>query len=1223
MRPFRFRVPAASRLVVAGAAVGALIGSSLAAGATPALAAEGYYETVPQASLQAISASSVEIEGEKGADSGPLDRVLDGNVGTFWHSIWQKGEGNVEPPHVLVLGTKTNEPIAGVGQILLTPRGAPSSGRLKEFEVAVKGEGSCTDNAEGFVTVATKDVGRDDLGTQEITFDPRPVSCVKITVNKAWDGSKNPTKYSSLAEFNLGVFHEGTRPLPPAPPATALPERPLPEGVVSSKTILDPLALDDRRADNPDRTPIALRLPGADGQSRIIGARPSATPLVLDVSKVTGTAYHVDCQAPAEGANGTKEHPFTSVNDLNTHEPFQPGDALLFKRGTVCEGLLHPHGSGSAEAPITIDAYGAETDPLPIIHGRGMTENADNDIPTKFKTQTDKGIESAVVRLYNQQHWVIRHLELTNYSGDTNDYRKRRRGVVIALEDFGRGAGYEVSDLVIRDVLGLPEKDLGGSGGIQFEANEGPARKPTSFEGIKVHHNTIRHVSRSGINEGSDFRSRPSVGGSPHENPFEVWAPMEVHDNILSDLGGDGIVTQFASGSRITNNTVWNSANHHAGKASAGNNAAMWPWDADHVYYANNHVFDTFMPAGTWDSTAFDADYGTTGTTFEYNVTHDNMGGFMLFCGCGGLSTKTLMRYNLSINDGRGGETHAEGSRLFFIAGQTDGRIYNNTFLVYPNAAIDKGSSANSAVTYQNNVFLAQGPVRTTWNEDLATVSPFRNNLYAGTASTWPQTNLNFVRPDVHPLGSSEAATGAPSLGYVQPDPSEIHRKGRPFSSKPIQDLLGKPVPIAGPVDLGAFQVSPVTAAEVDPRTPVLRSGGFEKIDPWQVSGDAAVSTEGPKTGKHLLSLPTPGAKAEQSVDVAVNGTYRLTAMVKANAEGTFPTVTVTNPNGHAAKALTAEFGEPTGDGWVPVSTLMRTAWDSSTLTVTVTGPGSVDDVSLLPVDDYMVDGSFESKGNSPWRGNGRIADAVSGGLALKGDSENHETVVPEVGVAYELAGWTKSPDSKPVNLGAKNLGEGVAEVHASGITPEYSLQHLRLTPAVERFVAYCWRPEGGEGQCDDVMLVKAWDGEAVAVEESESEQPPVDSGDPGKMDPDQPAPTNPDEPEPTNPGEPAPTDPAQPTKPGEPAPTDPVQPGPVKPGKPGDSDSPVSSETGSLSTGGNATGQGNAGSHAPASTTRRALAATGVSAGLLSLLAAPLMLAGVTVIARRRQHNR
>lgn len=58
------------------------------------------------------------------------------------------------------------------------------------------------------------------------------------------------------------------------------------------------------------------------------------------------------------------------------------------------------------------------------------------------------------------------------------------------------------------------------------------------------------------------------------------------------------------------------------------------------------------------DGSAFDTDWGTAGTTiFQYNYTHDNEGGFWL--NCMGLNynqecEKTILRYNVSVNDGRG-----------------------------------------------------------------------------------------------------------------------------------------------------------------------------------------------------------------------------------------------------------------------------------------------------------------------------------------------------------------------------------------------------------------------------------------------------------------------------------------------------------------------------------------------------------------------------------------
>ena len=50
------------------------------------------------------------------------------------------------------------------------------------------------------------------------------------------------------------------------------------------------------------------------------------------------------------------ETAWRSLERANGQE-FQPGDALYLKRGGSWHGMLHPKGSGSAECPVTVDAY--------------------------------------------------------------------------------------------------------------------------------------------------------------------------------------------------------------------------------------------------------------------------------------------------------------------------------------------------------------------------------------------------------------------------------------------------------------------------------------------------------------------------------------------------------------------------------------------------------------------------------------------------------------------------------------------------------------------------------------------------------------------------------------------------------------------------------------------------------------------------------------------------
>ena len=351
------------------------------------------------------------------------------------------------------------------------------------------------------------------------------------------------------------------------------------------------------------------------------------------------------------------------------------------------------------------------------------------------------------------------------------------------------------------------------------------------------------------------------------------------------------------------------------------------------------------------------------------------------------------------------------------MAGQADGEVYNNSFLLYPGVKLDKGLSATNASTFQNNVYLAQGAVSSDYSNSVASSITYRNNLFAGTKDGWPETGQhNYVKPDVHPLKPTKARAAAVNdarLDYLRPANDEVAKKGLVVSRDKETDILGAARPANGLTDLGAFQVSDVSEAQADPKASILLNGGFEekaedgKTPAWTLSEGAHVDGKAGQTdeGPHGLVLDSADATATQVIhNVGVNHTYRLVAVVKPDKNGTYPTVSISNPKGATTDAVTKDFTAPSGTDWVPVSTLMRTAWDADKLTVTIKGPGSVDNLHLIPVDDYVVDGSFESRGNSPWSSDARSEDAVSGGLALTGNSENHEVVVPKTGETYEVA---------------------------------------------------------------------------------------------------------------------------------------------------------------------------------------------------------------------------
>lgn len=79
--------------------------------------------------------------------------------------------------------------------------------------------------------------------------------------------------------------------------------------------------------------------------------------------------------------------------------------------------------------------------------------------------------------------------------------------------------------------------------------------------------------------------------------------------------------------------------------------------DSNNVTFRYNEAFNTsehsIGSAVGNDSMAFDFDYGVQNCVYEYNYSHDNLGGFLMLCPGPGASVNNIARYNVSVNDGK------------------------------------------------------------------------------------------------------------------------------------------------------------------------------------------------------------------------------------------------------------------------------------------------------------------------------------------------------------------------------------------------------------------------------------------------------------------------------------------------------------------------------------------------------------------------------------------
>lgn len=367
-----------------------------------------------------------------------------------------------------------------------------------------------------------------------------------------------------------------------------------------------------------------------------------------------GGAFYVDCGSSLPG-DGSAAAPWNTLEAANAHE-FGPGDELLFRKGATCTGLLKPVGSGTAQHPFTISDYGP---------GAGRAVIAGTGGP-------------AAVYLYNSQHVALRDLEITNSVTPAS----QRRGVLVEIHDIGTGRGYDLENLYIHDVRGGDLKGPNGSQGIGFAVTGSAV--PTRFDDVRISGNHLERIDRQAIVAVlSTWSARPEVTPTTVTN----WLPstdVVIERNTLSSIGGDGIVANTTDGAVIQRNTVTGFQ-----LRSAAYNAGIWDYNTDNTLIQYN---DVSGGGNTLDGMAYDVDQGNIRTTFQYNYSHDNAGGFFLLCNNGpGLIREADIHHNVSVNDSFRGIENCRGAI-------ESAAFHQNTIYI--------GDGVNQTIVNENNANL-------------------------------------------------------------------------------------------------------------------------------------------------------------------------------------------------------------------------------------------------------------------------------------------------------------------------------------------------------------------------------------------------------------------------------------------------------------------------------------------------------------------------------------
>ena len=437
--------------------------------------------------------------------------------------------------------------------------------------------------------------------------------------------------------------------------------------------------------------------------------------------------YYVSNNGDDDAAGTSPETAWKTIDRVNA-ETFIPGDKILFERGGEWEDkTLSPKGSGTADAYITLGAYGDENAHAPRIAANGVIADA--------------------VYLFNQEYWEICDLDISNtVSGCT----------MVAGDD-------NPTDNVTERVASEGEK-LKDLRGIHIAGNDTPSLKGFNIHNVRVHDVSgyvswigDTHLKENGIynNYGYDGSKRTGgiliesvapTGDTSINGQYTVFSDITIADSeFVNNSFGGIIVKQYNNGKARDGATGW--ANREGGKANGGPDYYDPNWHphtnivvtgnyinqgasayacngiylcgvkdsvveknvlehigtcgielfyADNVVIQYNEVSDVAIKAGGQDSNAIDPDWRTSNILIQYNYVRDCGEGLLL---CGQQFNTGIIRYNL-IQDISSCYIHyAMGSGYF--------QFYNNVFYRsdanYSNYIDRYGNGSYCA--YVNNVF--------------------------------------------------------------------------------------------------------------------------------------------------------------------------------------------------------------------------------------------------------------------------------------------------------------------------------------------------------------------------------------------------------------------------------------------------------------------------------------------------------------------------------------
>ncbi|MBB3186549.1 hypothetical protein FHX64_000712 [Microbacter margulisiae] len=398
----------------------------------------------------------------------------------------------------------------------------------------------------------------------------------------------------------------------------------------------------------------------------------------------------------------------------------KPGDSILLKSGDVFLEPLCISAKGANNQPIVIGKYGG--DKKPYLKGDGSYLE--------------------MVHVYNSENIVIRDLEISNKGLKPRPYLS---GLLVDLHNYGKAKNILITNLYIHDIYGslykgdgYNNKEVGAGQAIMLQSvsGNGPDSIPSCFDGLTVKNCYIKDSQRNGIMMWGNWIRK-------------YWFPSThiiIEHNIIDGVPGDGIVPVGCEAPLIQYNIIKNCPKTLPPTEACD---GIWPWSCDNAVIQYNIVSDQNSQV---DGYGFDSDYNCTNSLFQYNLSFNNAGGFLLLCNSGGWPQEfsignrgTIVSYNISINDGIR-QYIVKGMSKFFspiihITGPTENSKIEHNIIYTKKKRLndmdkriicsDNWSGYSDSTYFENNYIYVEEPTKA-FDKSKATNNFFKGNLFVG-----------------------------------------------------------------------------------------------------------------------------------------------------------------------------------------------------------------------------------------------------------------------------------------------------------------------------------------------------------------------------------------------------------------------------------------------------------------------------------------------------------